>query len=76
MKQAQGTWVSPEGIPRLGRLAFEVGALGVQPGDNPPSHWLAQERLAIHTHEDLCSKEMRPHIKKIRSHLSTVHAAS
>jgi len=29
MKHAQGTWVSPAGIPT--RLACEVGALGVQP---------------------------------------------
>jgi len=61
MKQAQGTSVSPAGIPS--GLAREVAALGVQPGRTYA--WLAQERLTIHMHEALCSQETHS-IRQIR----------
>jgi hypothetical protein len=54
-KQAQRTRVSPcPQVPRRG-LAYEVGALGTQPGRSTAS-LLTQERLTIHKHETLCSQ--------------------
>ena len=58
-KQAQRPRVSPGPQVPLRGLAYEVGALGTQPGRSPP-HCMAQERLTIHTYETLCSLETRP----------------
>jgi hypothetical protein len=46
MTHAQGTWVPPAGIVR--GLAYQVGALGVQPGRSTGS--LAGARTADYSH--------------------------
>jgi hypothetical protein len=59
MRHAQGTWVSPACIPTRACLRSRC-RLACNRGDSP-GHWIAQERLTIHSHEALCSQETRPH---------------
>ena len=60
MEQAQRTQVSPGPQVPLRGLAYEVGALGAQPGRSTES--LDGARTVDYSHaEALCSQETRPH---------------
>ena len=67
MEQAQRTQVSPGPQLPLRGPCLRSRCARRSTGGDPPRHWMAQERLTIHTHGALCSQETRALIKHERA---------